>query len=185
VQAEQLVRLDWLPLAFQPQRPQLSPGRDVPGGRRRARPGVHRADGGGVGQPGGGVDGVADDRVLQRGLDAGHHLAGVEPDPQPERRAATALVVQHPTHGPLHGQRGPYGPLGVVLVRDRGTEDRHDPVAGQLVHVPAEGLDRAGQGGQHPVGDGADPLRVQVLRPGGEIGQVAEQDGDHPALRRG
>ena len=76
----------------------------------------------------------------------------------------------------------PDGPLGVVLVRDRRAEDRHDAVAGQLVDVTAERLDRAGQRRQHPVGDGADPLRVQVFGPGGEVGQVAEEDGDDPPL---
>ena len=119
-----------------------------------------------------------------RGLDAGDHLAGVEPDPQPERRAAAPLVVEHPADRPLHGQRGPDRPFGVVLVRHRGAEDRHDPVAGELVDVPAEGLHRAGERGEHPVGDRADPFRVEVLRPGGEVGQVAEEHGDDPALGR-
>ena len=120
-----------------------------------------------------------------RGLHARDHVAGVQPDPQAERRAAAALVVEHPAHRPLHRQRGPDRPLGVVLVRDRGAEDRHDPVAGELVDVPAEGLHRAGERGEHPVGDRADPLRVEVLRPGGEVGQVAEEHGDDPALGGG
>ena len=106
----------------------------------------------------------------------------LRPTRRPERRAAAALVVEHPADRPLHGQRGPDRPLGVVLVRDRGAEDRHDPVAGELVDVPAEGLDRAGERGQHPVGDRADPFRVEILRPGGEVGQVAEEHGDHPPL---
>ena len=93
---------------------------------------------------------VPDHRVFERGLYAGHHLAGVQPDPQPERRATAALVVEYPTHRALHGECRPYGALRVVLVGDRCTEDRHDPVAGQLVHVTAEGLHRARQGGEYP-----------------------------------
>ncbi len=137
----------------------------MPGAALVRLAGVDRTDRGRVGQPGRGVDGVADDRVLQRGLDAGDHLAGVDPDPQPERGAAAALVVEYPAHRALHRQRRPDRPLRVVLVGHRRAEDRHDPVAGQLVDVAAEGLDRTGQRGQHPVGDRADPLRVDGPRP--------------------
>jgi hypothetical protein len=184
-QPEQLVRLDRFALALQPQRPQPPPGGDVPAARRGALARVDGADGGRVGQPGRGVHRVADDRVLQSGLYPRDHLAGVEPDAQPERGAAAALVVQHPAYRPLHRQGGPHRALGVVLVRDRRAEHGHDPVAGQLVHVPAEGLDRTGKGGQDAVGHRAHPLRVVHLRPRREVGQVAEQHGHHPPLGRG
>ena len=109
----------------------------------------------------------------------------LSPTRRPSGRAAAALVVEHPADRALHAQRGADRPLGVVLVRDRRAEDRHDPVAGELVDVPAEGLDRAGQRGQHPVGDRADPFRVEVLRPGGEVGEVAEEHGDDAPLGGG
>ena len=35
---------------------------------------------------------------------------------------------------------------------------------------------------EHPVGHFADPLGIEVLGPGGEVGEVAEQHGDDPAL---
>ena len=38
-------------------------------------------------------------------------------------------------------QRGPHSPLGVVLVRDRSAEDRHDGVADELLDRAAEALD--------------------------------------------
>ena len=38
----------------------------------------------------------------------------------------------------VHPQRGPHGPLGVVLVRDRRAEQGHDLVADDLVEVAAE-----------------------------------------------
>jgi hypothetical protein len=184
-QAQQFVCLDRLPLALEPQRPQVAPRRQMAGRDGGALARIYRADRGRVGQPGGGVHGVADDRVFQPRLHAGHHHAGVEPDPQSERRPAAPFVVEHPAHRALHRQRRADRPFGVVLVGDRGPEDRHDPVAGQLVDVPAEGLDRPGQGRHHPVGDRADPFRIKILSPGGEVGQVAEQDSDDPAFGRG
>ncbi|RAO59942.1 hypothetical protein PSN01_02508 [Micromonospora saelicesensis] len=156
----------------------------MPGGRGGTSTGVDGPDRGGVGEPGGGVHRVADDRVLDGGLDARDDVAGVQSDPQPERRATAPLVVEHPADGPLHGQGGPDGTFGVVLVRHRGAEDRHDAVTGQLVDVPAERLHRTGEGGEDPVGDRADAFRVEVLRPGGELGEVTEEHGDHPALGR-
>ena len=107
------------------------PGRGGGGGTR-----VDRADDGRVGEAGRRVDGVADDRVLQRRLDTGHHRPGVQPDPQAERRAATALVVEHPAHRPLHRQGRPDRALRVVLVRLRDAEGGHDGVAGELLHDP-------------------------------------------------
>ena len=38
----------------------------------------------------------------------------------------------------VHSQRGPHRALGVVLVRDRRPEERHDLVADDLVEVAAE-----------------------------------------------
>ena len=80
----------------------------------------------------------------------------------------------------LHGRA--HRAFGVVLVRGRGAEDGHDPVAGELVDVAADLDHDPRQRRQHPVGDLADALRVEVLGPGGEVGQVAEQHGDDPAL---
>jgi hypothetical protein len=157
----------------------------VPGAAAGAGAGIDRTHRRRVGQPGRRVHRVADDRVFDGRLDAGHHLAGVEADAQAERRAAAALVVQHPADRALHAQRGSDRPLGVVLMGHRGAEDGHDAVAGELVDVSAEGLHGAGQRGQHPVGDRADPFRVEVLGPGGEVGQVAEEHSDDAPLGRG
>ena len=41
----------------------------------------------------------------------------------------------------VHAQRGPHGPLGVVLVGDRGAEQGDDLVADDLVEPAAEGGD--------------------------------------------
>ena len=50
----------------------------------------------------------------------------------------------------LHLQRGVPGPHGVVLVRDRRAEQRHDPVPHDLVHRALVTVDRR----HHPLQDG-------------------------------
>ena len=120
-------------------------------GRRAGRgTRVHGTHAGRVGEPSRGIHGVADDRVLQRRLHAGDHVAGVDSDPQPGRCAATAFVVEHPAYRSLHGQGRPDRPFGVVLVCDRSAEHGHDAVAGQLVDVATEGLYRARQARRAP-----------------------------------
>ena len=72
----------------------------------------------------------------------GDDLAGVQPD---AHRQLDVLLTQRQgvlvraRHQP---QRGVAGPAGVVLLRDRRAEQRHDAVAGELVDGAAEGLHR-------------------------------------------
>ena len=174
-QADELVRRDRLPLALEPQRRQRPPRRDRLGRQGGPAAGEDRADAGGVREPGRGVHGVADDRVGQVGLDAGQHLAGVQAHPQAEPAPAPALLLDDPPDRGLHPGGGAHGPLGVVLVCGRGAEHGHQAVSGQLVDVAPVLDDRGRQGGQDPVGDDADALGVQVLRPARELRQVAEQ----------
>src|SRR5262249_48797004 len=42
------------------------------------------------------------------------------------------------------------GTLGVVLVRDRGAEERHDAVTGVLIDGPFEAMDAVAQDGEKP-----------------------------------
>jgi hypothetical protein len=62
----------------------------------------------------------------------------LSPDPQAEPPAAAALLLDHPAHRRLHAGGRAHRPLGVVLVRGGRAEHRHQPVAGELVDVPAE-----------------------------------------------
>jgi hypothetical protein len=70
--------------------------------------------------------------AMLAGLDrAHHHLAGVQPDANLDRRApllaqlaCVALDVL------LHLERREQGPLRMILVRDRRPEQREDPVTG-------------------------------------------------------
>ncbi len=62
----------------------------------------------------------------------------------------------------LHGQRGPHGPLGVVLVGDRSAEEGDDGVADDLVDHPAEGGDVGRQPLEAAVDQALDLLGVAV-----------------------
>ena len=107
------------------------------------------------------------------------HLARVDADAQTQR------VPQIGRLGPHHlveAQRGPDGPLGVVLVGDGRPEQGDDGVAHDLVDPAAERRDLRGQPFEAPVDQVLDPLRVELLRQGGEPDQVGEEDGDDPTL---
>ena len=114
---------------------------------------------------------------------AGDDLAGVDPDPGREVEAGVAAqlggvggdVVEHP-------QCRVTGALGVVLVGDRGAEDGHDPVAGELVDGALEGLDGAGQQGEEALHDLAPLLRVLALGEVHRAAHVGEENGHELAL---
>ena len=80
-------------------------------------------------EPGGRVDEVAGDHPLVRCPDRDSSLAGQHPgagrDARPERLDCVDKL-----------QAGPDRPLGVVLMGDRRTPDRHDRVADELLDRP-------------------------------------------------
>ena len=82
-------------------------------------------------------------------------------------------------------QRSADGSLGIVLVSDRGAEERHHGVADELLHSPAEALEL---GPDVPVvghDECADVLRVEQLGARCEVGEVGKEDGDDlPLLER-
>ncbi len=92
------------------------------------------------------------------------------------------LVSDQPADGLLHRGGRADGSLRVVLVRGRCSEHGHDAVAGQVVDPSTDLGDIASERGEHPVGDLTDPFGIEVLGPRGEVREVTEQDGDHPAL---
>ena len=75
-------------------------------------------------------------------------------------------------------EAGPHGPLGVVLLRDRGAPDRHDGVADELLDDAAVAADD--RPGELEVAreELADLLGVALLREGREADEVAEQHRD-------
>jgi len=57
------------------------------------------------------------------------HFAGVQPDPD-----LHANIVEPPPHRLLHPQRRVARPHRVILMCERRSEQRHDPVAHDLIH---------------------------------------------------
>ncbi len=100
---------------------------------------------------GGGVQG----QVLTH--PAHHDLARVEPEADTEVDTLGAPQLTGIAGDRLgQGQGGPAGPPGVVLLRHRGTEKGHDPIAGELVHGATEAA--------HPLDQDADQA-AHDLRP--------------------
>ncbi len=133
-------------------------------------------------EAGGDVDRVPGHRIgVAHG--PGEDLAGVQPDAQGEVDLVLAGGVGVDLlHRRLHAQRGADGPLGVVLVGHRGSEQGHDVVADVLVHGPAEALDLVAQTPQAALHHRLDRLGVHALGDRGIAREVGEQDRHLPAL---
>jgi hypothetical protein len=80
-----------------------------------------------------------------------HALTGLGPRAERDQRLArvdgdteleVGLLLAHPV---ADRERGPHCALGIVLVRDRGTEERDDRVADELLHRPAVTLELRAQ----------------------------------------
>jgi hypothetical protein len=134
---------------------------------------------GGLLQPGGQVDGVADHQRGAQARVAGDHLASVDAGVQLQADPPlTPQLLVQVAEGGVHAGGGPGRPEGVVLVDGGDAEDGHDGVAGEL-------LDRTAVVVDHPphrlVVDGHDlrqRLGVEPLAQGRGAAQVAEDDGD-------
>ncbi len=83
-------------------------------------------------------------------------LAGVDRDAQLQ----LVGLLEHPV---ADRQRGAHGALRVVLVRDRGAEERHDCVADELLHGAAEALQLGAQPRVVRGEERADVLGVEPL----------------------
>jgi hypothetical protein len=129
----------------------------------------HRLD------PGGDVDGVADDAVVEAAAAAdraGHHPARVDADA--DREQAGVAVIDDLRH--LH--RAAHGAIGVVGVALGRPEDREQPVADELVDVTTVTGDDRDHGLELGVEPGYELLRVRLCGEAGEVPHVAEEDGD-------
>ena len=136
--------------------------------------------------PLGQADGVADRGVGGAAAPAdrpGDDLAGVDPDPgrevEPLRAPQLGRVLGDVVE---HLQGGVAGAPGVVLVGDRGAEDGHDPVAGELVDGALEAGHGLGQHREEALHDLAPLLRVLLLGQVHRAADVGEQDRDLLAL---
>ena len=124
------------------------------------------------------VDRVAAHRVVARvrpGAGTADDLAGVDADPDLQ------LVVEL-RHGLADAEGGPQGPLGVVVVRLWGAEERHGGIPDVLLHGPAEAQDLGGDGTEVAALHLAHRLGVAHLRPPRESDEVREEHRHQPAF---
>jgi hypothetical protein len=173
-------------LALQRQRLQLLVLDRLVGRAERTLPDRHAARLGCRLQARGDVDGVADDRVAVADR-AGDDLARVDADTQREvHTVGGAKALVDLGHRVLHAESGAHGALGVVLVRDRCTEDRHHVVADVLVDASSKTVHLLPQPAQAAVYQALDGLRVHALRDRRVAGEVGEDDRYlAPLLREG
>ncbi len=135
-------------------------------GRLKARGGVHR---------------VSHDCQLATSLGANgseDHLAGVYADAQGETAEVLAVVDR----AALYLQPRPDCSSGIVLVRDRCPEDRHQGIADDLVDAASEVLNHFPHQLHAAVDHRADLLWVGTLRQLREARQIGEQHGRPTAL---
>jgi hypothetical protein len=129
---------------------------------------------------------VAEGRVVHSQVVADlsdHDLSGVEAHPYGEVESllesqlvcVTAKIL-------LESERGVAGALRVVLVRDRSPEQRHDPIAGELVHRPLEAVDAVGEDLKEAVHDPIPLLRIDLLAEVHRAFQIREEHGHVLAL---
>jgi hypothetical protein len=114
---------------------------------------------------------------------ANHHLARVEAHPDLDRHSVTAKhLLRVALHRLLHPQGRVARPHRVILVGKRRPEQRHDPVAHDLVDGALVPVDRL----HHPLEDRVEELpRVLGVTVGEQLHralQIGEQHGDLLAL---
>ena len=115
-----------------------------------------------------------------RGI-AGDDHPGRQPDPEVQADAVDAgefFAESRKSIPQLQG--GPRGAQGIVLVRARDPEDRHDGIADELLDRAAVALEDRARQGVVAAEDGPRDLRVELFTEGGRADQVREQDRDDP-----
>ena len=136
-------------------------------------------------QTGGHVDGVADRREVDGHLVAEvpqHHHAAVDPHPGRERLAVAVDGERVLLQPPPDAERGQQRPPGVVLVRHRRADERHEAVPEELVDGAAVAVD-LGQGELEEAAEQlVHSLGAEVLGQGRRAHDVAEQHRDLLAL---
>jgi hypothetical protein len=134
----------------------------------------------------GDVRGVAHRSVL--GLDrvadeSEHSRSRVYADAEVEIEAVLGFDLTGVGHARfLDFEPGANGPLGVILVRDRGTEERQDRIAHQAGHRAAIARHRAVHEGKSAVHHVRPVFRIQLFGDRGRARDVGEKDGREPPL---
>jgi hypothetical protein len=107
---------------------------------------------------------------------AHHHRAGVDPDPHAELEAARRvdLAAQRLDRG-LHREPRHHGATRRVLERERGAEQRHHAVAGELVDDPLELVHLGEQRLHAALHPAVQILGIDALADRSEADRVGEQ----------
>ena len=148
----------------------------------RCLPDEDRALRGGRLQPLGRVDGASHHGRTGVGPDrTEENLARVDADAECEASEITRVLVR----AALHLERSSHGSLWIVLMGDRGAEDRHERVADHLVNGTAVALDDLAQLRHAGIDQRAQVLRVGRLREVGEARDVRENDRGQASLLAG
>ncbi len=114
---------------------------------------------------------------------ADDNLTGVQPDASREVQPATQAQLVGIAAQPVDKmQRRVAGAAGVILVRDRRAEQRHDPVAGELVDEALKALDPLRKNLEKAVHDLRPFFRVELLRQLHRSFHIGEQHRDLLAL---
>jgi hypothetical protein len=115
-----------------------------------------------------------------------HHRPSVDSDTRGKRGLAGTRVFAVQLGEPaLNSQRRPHRPLGIVLLRQRVAEQRHQPVAELLGNMAAHFRHRRGCGIEIGADEVAPLLGIEPRRNAGRIHQIAEHRRDMPALAGG
>ena len=131
------------------------------------------------------VDGIAADHQLaaRRSLSSGDNLARVHADAQSDLGSVARSDVRgERSELVAHGKSRPHRALGVVVVRERDTEDGQHGVADELLAEPSEPLDLGVDELEQIALDHPELLGVDPGTERGRAGEVCEEDGHDPPL---
>lgn len=183
-EGEEPVGGDAVGLALEGEGAGLLDGDGGAGGAQRLRADQDLPRAGVLLQPGGHVDRLAgDQRLPGGGVGTGHHLPGVDADPDTDAQAEALLQFGVEAFQRLaDAEGGGERPAGVVLVDVRDAEDRHDGIADEFLRCPATRLDLRAHQPEPAQGDGAQRLRVEGAGERGGADHVAEEHGHRLAL---
>jgi hypothetical protein len=177
----QLMDLDGLAATFHRHRTNRLHGDEPFDLVERRRGDRHRARARGLFYPRGEMRRLTDGRVIHVKVvadGADHDFARVEADTDLHRRTVRApRLLGVPIDRFLHLERGIAGADGVVLVRNRCAEERHDPVAHHLVHRALVAVDGLHHVREDRVEDLARFLGIAVGEQLHRALEIGEQDG--------
>ena len=131
--------------------------------------------------PGCDIGGVADSRIIHWksiGDWAEHHRPRVDADPHRQLQIIGAAGVLGPAERALNRQAGEQRALNMVLLRHRGAEQRHEPVAGKLRRGASVAIHLGKAGGQKRADEIAHRLGPEPFGEGSRADDVAEQHRD-------